>query len=83
MYANAGEKTKSEFKAVKQSREVLTEGRHVESSPRKHRGLHRVDVDVCECGGVPIGAIGSASSMVRSKLEVQPGTRGEASEHGN
>jgi hypothetical protein len=42
---------KLEFEAVKALREVLSEGRHVESSPQKHRGLRRVDVDICECGG--------------------------------
>jgi hypothetical protein len=48
-----------------------------------HRGLRRVDVDVCECRGR--AAQGVHFSVVDGAVQVgvQPGTGGKASEHGN
>ena len=45
-----------------------------------HRGLRRVDVDVCECAaqGVHFGVVDGAV-----QVGVQPVTGEEASEHGN
>jgi hypothetical protein len=48
-----------------------------------HRGLRRVDVDMCECGGRAAQGVHFGIVDGAVQVGVQPVTGGEASEHGN